>query len=205
MIWMPCLGSMVQSKLLRAKIPRVCKGTPHLGCLSQSQPLAAVSMRRKVEVLGICMFNKHLKGFYQVVWYLCFGKHWPEGRQWGKGLYSDPAWCGQIFAFGLLSSLREGKDKTDESQSKGLTWKLWPRRAWLTQVFVVNYFLKHLRPHAFSVKRLVATRFEQSLKVPILTAARLDTTALEEEQKEFKSVSGSVLWYLSFVHLSLWV
>lgn len=124
MIWMPCLGSMVQSKLLRAKIPRVCKGTPHLGCLSQSQPLAAVSMRQKVEVLGICMFNKHLKGFYQVIWYLCFGKHWPEGRQWGKGLYSDPAWCGQIFAFGLLSSLREGKDKTDESQSKGLTWKL---------------------------------------------------------------------------------
>ena len=71
MIWMPCLGSMVQSKL-RAKIPQVCKGTPARGCLSQSQPLAAVSMRQKVEVLGICMFKEHLKGFYQVILILVF-------------------------------------------------------------------------------------------------------------------------------------
>ena len=70
------------------------------------------------------MFNKHLKGFYRVICYLCFGKHWPEGRQWGKGLYSDPTWRGQIFAFGPLSSLREEKGKTEESQSKELTWKL---------------------------------------------------------------------------------
>ena len=67
MIWMPCLGSMVQSKLLRARIPQVCKGTPARGCLSQSQPLAAVSLRQKVEVLGSCMFKEHLKGFYQVI------------------------------------------------------------------------------------------------------------------------------------------
>ena len=60
---------------------------------------------------------------------------------------------------------------------------LWPRRARLTQVFVVNYFLKHLRPHGFSVKRLVATRFEQSLKAPILTAARLDTIVLWRKRK----------------------
>lgn len=200
---MPCLESMVQSKLLlRAKIPRVCKGTP-LGCLSQSQPLTSVSMRQKVEVLGICMFNKHLKGFYQVIWYLCFGKHWPEGRQWGKGLYSDPTWHGQIFAF------RPWERK--KARLKRVSLKNWPESS-LTQKspahagLCCQLFLKTSKTACFLSKVACSYPFREVFEGthPNSGLPECDC-ALEEEQEGFKSVSESLLWYLSFVHLSLWV
>lgn len=134
-------------------IPEV-QGNPSPGMLVTKSTSGSRPMRRKVEVLveSACLTSIS-RDFYQVVWYLCFANTGQKVDNEGKAsLWSCLMWadlCLLTFVFP-----ERGKDKTDESQSKGLTWKLWPRRAWLTQVFVVNYFLKHLRPHAFSVKSL---------------------------------------------------
>lgn len=101
-------------------------------------------------------------------------KHWPEAGCEGKASTLDTS-LRSIFALGLLSSLREGKNQIERVNLKD-TPKFYDSEEPDSLRPQSVYFSQHLRPLAFSVKWLTATNYEQlsPLKAPILTAIHLD-------------------------------
>lgn len=110
-----------------------------------------------------------------MVWEPLLAKHWPESGCEGKASTLDTSLI-SIFVWGLLSSLREGKNQIERVSLKDTPKFYDSEEPDSLRPQSVNYFSQHLRPLAFSVKWLTATNYEQlsPLKAPILTAIHLD-------------------------------